>query len=58
MSTRLSADQLPADAAERWQPLAPPRTQRVSGAIQVNECASVSGALAWQQQAYVGAYRT
>ncbi|MFF7633686.1 hypothetical protein ACFZB9_11120 [Kitasatospora sp. NPDC008050] len=58
VSTRLSADQLPADAAEHWQPLAAPRTQRVTSAIQLNECASISGALAWQQQAYVSSYRT
>ncbi|MBB4921380.1 hypothetical protein [Kitasatospora kifunensis] len=58
VSTQLSADQLPAGAVERWQPLAAPRTQAVTGAIQVNECASITGAVSWQQQAYVSAYRT
>ncbi|WP_327070585.1 hypothetical protein [Kitasatospora sp. NBC_01302] len=58
VGTRLSADQLPADAAEHWQPLAAPRTQQVTSAVRLNECASVSGALAWQQQAYVSSYRT
>ncbi|MCX4750035.1 hypothetical protein OG455_31720 [Kitasatospora sp. NBC_01287] len=58
VSGRLSASELPAGAVEQWQPLAAPHVQAVSSAIQVNECASVQGAAAWQQQAYVSTYRT
>ncbi|WP_156178741.1 hypothetical protein [Saccharothrix sp. ST-888] len=55
---RLSAAQLPNGAVEGWHPLAPPRTQAVTGAVQLDECASVPGAASWQQQAYVSVYRT
>ncbi|MFB7669276.1 hypothetical protein ACFC1R_36095 [Kitasatospora sp. NPDC056138] len=54
----LSAAQLPNGAVEGWHPLAPPRTQAVTGAVQLDECASVLGAASWQQQAYVSVYRT
>jgi hypothetical protein len=57
-AVQLTAAELPAGATEHWQPLAAPRTQTVSRAVQLNECASVSGALSWQQQAYVSAYKT
>ncbi|MFI9273287.1 hypothetical protein ACIGXM_21580 [Kitasatospora sp. NPDC052896] len=55
---QLSAAQLPDGAAEGWQPLAAPRVQAVTSAIQLNECASVQGAADWQQQAYVSVHRT
>ncbi|GAA1259136.1 hypothetical protein GCM10009665_56570 [Kitasatospora nipponensis] len=54
----LSAAELPANAVEQWKPLAAPRTVAVTRAVQVNECASVTGAVSWQQLGYVGAYQT
>ena len=58
-AARLSAAQLPNSAAEKWQVIAPARTQTVSGrTIQVNECATVRGAATWQHQAYASTYQT
>ncbi|GAA2237654.1 MULTISPECIES: hypothetical protein [Kitasatospora] len=57
-AARLSAEQLPNGVAEGWQPLSQPRVQAVTGDIQLNECASVSGAATWWQQGYVGVHRT
>ncbi|MBC3839389.1 hypothetical protein GXW82_01720 [Streptacidiphilus sp. 4-A2] len=58
-AARLTAAQLPAGAAEKWQVIAPARTQTVAGrTIQVNECATVQGAATWQQQAYASTYQT
>ncbi|QMU76643.1 hypothetical protein GXW83_13705 [Streptacidiphilus sp. PB12-B1b] len=58
-AVRLTAAQLPDGAAEKWQSIAPPRTQTVTGrTIQVNECATVHGAVTWQQQAYASTFQT
>lgn len=55
---RLSTAQLPDSADEGWKLLAPARTQPVTSAIQLNECASVAGATSWQQAAYISVHRT
>ena len=55
---RLSAAQLPDGGVEGWKPLAAARTQAVTTAIELNECASVLGAASWQQQAYISVFQT
>ncbi|MQS13056.1 hypothetical protein F7Q99_12360 [Streptomyces kaniharaensis] len=38
--------------------MAPPHTQPVTHDVGLNECASVRGALTWQQQGYVSGFKT
>ncbi|MGV9270541.1 hypothetical protein ACWDRR_38540 [Kitasatospora sp. NPDC003701] len=54
----LSAAQLPDAAAQGWTPLPAAAVRPVTGDIRLNECASVVGAVSWQQLAYVGVHRT
>ncbi|MFE5580103.1 hypothetical protein [Kitasatospora sp. NPDC056531] len=54
----LAPAKLPDNAAASWKPMAPPHTQPVTHDIGLNECASVHGALTWQQQGYVSAFKT
>lgn len=54
----LTAAELPAGSVEQWKPLAAPRTSAMTKAVQVNECASVTGGVSWQQLGYVSTYQT
>lgn len=54
----LKASELPGDSLVGWKPVASPSTVTVTHDLSVNECASVHGALVWQQQGYISAFNT
>lgn len=52
---RLTATQLPAASAEKWDPAGPPSTRDITGHdITENECFKAEGANTWTQQAFYG----
>ncbi|MGA5823220.1 hypothetical protein ACPC54_35820 [Kitasatospora sp. NPDC094028] len=54
----LAAEKLPDAGRAAWKPIARPHTQPVVHDVGLNECATVKGAASWQQQGYVGNFKT
>ncbi|WP_107101116.1 hypothetical protein [Streptomyces graminilatus] len=56
--TQLAATALPDHDEMRWRPISDPVTQPLHQDFGLNECVSVPGALAWQQQGFISARKT
>ncbi|MFG2816494.1 hypothetical protein [Streptomyces sp. NPDC048410] len=57
-ASRVTAVQLPDNAAQQWKPLVAPRTQKLDHDFRLNECVAVHGATTWQQQGFISTHKT